>query len=363
MSLSQLNIHHLRNVSSARLHLHPKLNVFYGANGSGKSTLLEAIYLLGTGHSFRTREISPLLQTGQQLLTVFARTHREETISVQKSIASPTQVQINQTPCRSSSDLAHFLPCQVFYQDIFQIMDAGPAVRRSLLDWGLFHVKQTYLSVWKDYRRVLKQRNALLRAGAARRQFIPWDEQLVQLAEMLNVLRTEYFAEWIEAYHHYHNVLTDVPCDILYYKGWDRRESGKSLMEILNDQFQSDLLRQHTQSGPHQADLSFATPNLKAKQELSRGQQKIILIALKLSQASLVAAPCIYLFDDIVAELDEGHVQRLLRCIATLKGQSFLTVINPDQLYPNIECHEEFSIYSIQKGEFKLVSRETTLQV
>ncbi len=346
MILNQLYFHCLRNLSTIRLNCHPQLNLIVGGNGSGKTSILEGIYLLGTGHSFRTREVSPLIQHGEATLSVFAKTVHNDTVSVQKSSSSPTQVKINQTACQSSSNLAKFLPCQVFYQDIFQIMDAGPVLRRRLLDWGLFHVKQDYLSIWKDYRKVLHHRNALLRQKAAYQHFIPWDEQLVELANALDTLRSDYFEVWEATFRHYLEKLTDTTCEIVYHKGWDKKQSGRSLTEILKEQYNSDLLRQHTQSGAHQADIQFSTPISKAKNELSRGQQKIILIALKLSQASLLTNPCIYLFDDLCAELDEIHIKRTLDCIKELQGQCFVTTIQLQQLktvqsYANTTFHIE----------------------
>lgn len=327
-SLTELNIHHLRNIESAQLNLHPKCNIFYGPNGSGKTSLLEAIYLLSSGHSFRTREISPLVSEGEPSLTVFARTSTDETISIQKSVTGPTQVKINMQACYSSSELAHFLPCQIFYQDIFQIIDAGPSVRRTLLDWGLFHVEQTYHSIWKNYRAVIKQRNALLRQKAAPIEFIPWNKQLVELAIELDRMRVTYFTPWVLCFQDFLQELTDVPCSINYYKGWDRKQTGKGLAVILEEQLSTDIHRQYTHAGAHQADIVFDLSTKKAKQLLSRGQQKIILIALKLAQASLVPRQCIYLLDDIAAELDATHLSRLIDCLSKIKGQLFLTAMD-----------------------------------
>ncbi len=329
MILSHLNVHHLRNISSARLTLHPQYNVIYGANGSGKTSLLEAIYLLGSGHSFRTREISPLIRHEEQSLTVFARMASGESISIQKNRMGSTQVKLNQQFCQRSSELAHFLPCQVFYQDIFQIIDAGPTVRRSLLDWGMFHVKHNYHDLWKDYRRVLKQRNALLRQRASKELCVPWDRMLVDLATALDTLRSDYVSQWSTVFQSCLGLLTDVPCSIQYFKGWDKKKSGKSLADILDEQFASDSQQQYTHSGAHQADIIFDTSALNAKQTLSRGQQKIILIALKLAQAQLLSKPCVYLFDDVAAELDKKHLERLFSCLAQLNGQVFLTMIDP----------------------------------
>ncbi len=328
MSIVDLNIHHLRNISSARLNLHPRCNLFSGSNGSGKTSILEAIYLLSTGHSFRTREISPLVSHGESSLTVFARTSTDDSVSIQKSLLGPTQVKLNRQACFSSSELARFLPCQVFYQDIFQIIDAGPAVRRTLLDWGLFHVEQTYHPIWKDYRLVLKQRNALLRQKASYQSFIPWDNQLVSLASALDALRLKYFSRWNDIFQQILAQLTDVPCTIEYYKGWDKKQTGKSLAEILVEQFDADLHRQYTHSGAHQADISFDLSSRKAKLLLSRGQQKIVLIALKLAQTSLVPTECLYLFDDVAAELDSHHLSRFVTCLSNVNGQFFITAMD-----------------------------------
>ncbi|HHF7344694.1 TPA: DNA replication/repair protein RecF [Legionella feeleii] len=351
MSLAHLQIKNLRNIESARLDLHPHLNIIVGANGSGKTSFLEAIYLLGSGHSFRTREISPLVRESSDSLTVFARADDEQTISIQKSPLSPTQVRINLSPCQSSSELAYFLPCQVFYQDIFQIIDAGPSIRRSLLDWGLFHVKQSYHSLWKDFRRVLKQRNSLLRQKASPSQLVPWDNLLVTLSEQLDNLRGQYFVELNREFQTLLSQLTDSKASLTYYKGWDRRGSGKHLSVILADSYESDLHRQFTQYGAHQADLIVNSDNLQAKQYLSRGQQKIILFALKLAQAKLITKRCLYLCDDISSELDQSHINNLFKLIETIPGQFFITCINFDSLFIEKEI-TDYKVFSIKNGHF-----------
>ncbi len=350
-ALTELNIHNLRNIESIRLNLHPQYNLFHGANGSGKTSLLEAIYLLSSGHSFRTREISPLVRDGASSLTVFARTSSDESISIQKSVSCPTQVKLNMQSCYSSSELAHFLPCQVFYQDIFQIIDAGPSVRRTLLDWGLFHMEQSYHPLWKSYRAVLKQRNALLRQKASPVAFVPWDKQLSELAYELHRMRSNYFDQWSLRFQAFLQRLTDVPCNISYYKGWDRKEAGKDLAAMLTEQLPNDLHRQYTHAGAHQADILFDLSSKKAKLLLSRGQQKIVLIALKLAQASLLPNNVIYLLDDIAAELDNQHLSRLIDCLGTIKGQFFFTAMDDATLLMFNQALDLKS-YAINNGIF-----------
>jgi DNA replication and repair protein RecF len=339
MTLANLQIQNLRNIHSARFDFHPHLNFIVGANGTGKTSFLEAIYLLGSGHSFRTREISPLISHESDCLTVYARTFDGQSVSIQKSLSTPTQVRLNTYPCQTSSELAYFLPCQVFYQDLFQIIDAGPSVRRSLLDWGLFHVEHSYHSLLKEYKRALKQRNALLKQRAADKDFVPWNRILVDLALKLDSHRKSYFSQLKIEFKKSLAVLTTIECDLIYYKGWDRKGSDKSLESILSQSHQTDLQRQYTQHGPHQADIVIDVNDFKAKHFLSRGQQKIILFALKLAQSTLLNKSCVFLCDDMASELDTEHLNRLLRLIDTIDGQFFITLINEEHIPSRYQSH------------------------
>jgi DNA replication and repair protein RecF len=234
-------------------------------------------------------------------MTIFARKLNQDTISIQKSINGPTIVKINKLFCYNSSELAYFLPCQIFYQDLFQIIDAGPSIRRSLLDWGLFYQEPKYLAMWKQYKNVLKQRNALLKQNSTKAYYIPWDEQLIALAENIHTMRISYFIQLESMFNNILEQLTNCKCNIIYYKGWGQKDLNK----IIDEQFLADIQRQYTYSGSHNADLIFALDrSSKAKYILSRGQQKIILIALKIAQTLLLQQDCIYLFDDLIYYLN-----------------------------------------------------------
>jgi DNA replication and repair protein RecF len=342
MILTELRIHHVRNITFAQCNLNPQFNFITGANGSGKTSLLEALYLLSCGRSFRTHETSPLITKGENTLNVFARASDESSISIQKSLTGGMQIKLNQEYCSTTSQLAYALPCQIVYSDLFQIMDAGPSVRRGVLDWGLFHVKHAYLAVWKNYKRALKQRNALLRARAPYAQCIPWDNQLNTFAMQLDALRQDYVKDWVQHFNCILNQLTSEECTLTYYKGWDKKNSGADLFSILAAQHTSDLQKQYTQSGPHQADIVIESNHSKAKQILSRGQQKIILIAMKLAQADLLSGDCLFLFDDLSAELDELHQTKLFTHLSQRKGQYVITSLQ--NLEPKAELLQNATI-------------------
>lgn len=342
MTLLDLHIHRLRNIHDERTRLHPRFNFLYGDNGSGKTSFLEAIYLLSTGHSFRCREIASLISHEHDFLNVYAKTSDEQTISLQKRLKQPTLAKINQENCLSSSELAAFLPCQVFYQDIFQIIDAGPNFRRALLDWGVFHVEHGYHEIWKNYRRALKQRNTLLRTPCNQQEIKPWDLILSDTAEQLHTLRLLYFLKLQDEFAKILGELCAIKCKISYYKGWDRRNEGVSLHDVLRNSYHSDYQRQFTHYGVHHADIVIENTDGKAKNIFSRGQQKIVLFALKLAQSRLLNKPCILLIDDLSSELDKQHIESIMKLLQKLPGQYFITIRSGDNLISTseIDRHE-----------------------
>ncbi|MBA2648419.1 MAG: DNA replication/repair protein RecF [Legionella sp.] len=349
MILTELNIHNVRNISNLKIQLNKKFNFFIGPNGSGKTSILEALSLLSCGHSFRSREIAPIITHNETMMTVHARGLHDDSISIQKSHKQATQIKLNNQFCFKTSELAYTIPSQILYSDIFQIIDAGSAIRRGLLDWGLFHVKHEYLSLLKNYKKILKQRNALLRTQAPYQQFIPWDLQLSHFAIELDRLREAYFVIWQDSFKDVLIQLTDVRCAMSYYKGWDKKKLGKGLCDILEESFASDKTKLYTQHGPHQADILIESNETKAKHYLSRGQQKIILTALKCSQASLLEKQCLYLIDDIASELDDFHQDKLITYLESLPGQYVITSTQPLKVFKRIESIHS-AVFHLEHG-------------
>lgn len=326
--LSLVRIQALRNLTEFTLIPHSKYNLLSGPNGTGKTALLEALCLLSTGYSFRTREIAPLIQFDQTCLTLFSKLENGQTISIQKSYHAPTQVRLNGQACSRASELAYLLPSQVVYQDIFEIINAGPSIRRRLLDWGVFHVKHDYHEKWKQYRQALKQRNILLKNNAPQAQLQPWNKTLSELADFLHKSREAYIQLLTPIFYRKLEALSQLKCTLTYKKGWSDSEDGLNLEAILYQSYEQDRLRKYTQYGPHHADLILSIESGKMKHYLSRGQQKVILLALKLAQAQLLTKPCLFLWDDVASELDTAHLKRLTALIEETPGQFFLTGVD-----------------------------------
>ena len=168
MSLAELRIENLRCIESAALEFSPELNLIAGENGAGKTSILEAIFLLGRGRSFRTRNSERLIRHGQPKLTVFGRTDDAppKVAGIEIAADGGTRARINGENARSLLELSGVVPVQAIDPEIHKLVDQGPERRRRWLDWLVFHVEPTFGLAWARYNRALKQRNAALKSGA-----------------------------------------------------------------------------------------------------------------------------------------------------------------------------------------------------
>jgi DNA replication and repair protein RecF len=324
MILQQLTIRHFRNLEHVELTLHPRCNVFVGGNGEGKTSLLESMYFLSRGQSFRTHMTSPLIQFHHSALSLTAKNIEGDQFYFEKPLKGSNKLYLNQKKCQRMSDMTKLLPCQLFYQDHFQIIDASSQIRRQLLDWGLFYIYPEYLKLWQDFKRVLLQRNAVLKQKGSRETLRLWNKPFVDAALKINDYRERYVKDLQQELSAMHGP----ECQLKYFNGWDKTNQGLSLFDMLGLQEEFDCKHLYTHSGPHHADVLFLATQGKGKLEWSRGQQKMILILLKLAQSKLLNRVCLYLIDDIAAELDQTHLHHLYSKLQEVNGQLMMTALD-----------------------------------
>jgi DNA replication and repair protein RecF len=328
MMLETLELRQFRCFQQLKLHFHPRCNVFVGGNGQGKTSILEAIYVLSRGQSFRTHLNSPLIQFDTTEFALKASTFRADEIFVHKTLKTWRKIELNHKPCQRWSDLSKLLPCLVFHQDLFQIIDANAEIRRRLLDWGVFYHHPEYAELWRDFKRVLLQRNAVLKQGGRAKALAPWNQSFVSLAEKVDLCRQQYFSEISALFHESLKDFLNLNCQLSYFNGWQKQNVDPGLMDVLVAQESWDSQQMYTHSGPQRADLLFLTAHGQGKLEWSRGQQKIILILVKLAQAQLLGQPALFLMDDLGAELSQANLEKIYMQISKLPNQLFLTALD-----------------------------------
>ena len=363
MLLKSIKIHNIRNITQAFLGLHPSFNIIYGLNGSGKTAILEAVHLLSSGRSFRSSNIEQIINFtaadcvvhGEMML----RASPDELISMGISRSRNAKVgsanKINGTKVVSRAQMAQQLPLQIINADSFDIVNASPQSRREFLDWGVFHVEPSFLQYWQRFKRVLQQRNACLkerRAGkVASNAVTAWDVELITTATELDRLRQEYIAsytplvvEMLQEQMHFS------ACKLKYIRGWHQEID---LQQVLQQNLDADIAAGFTSRGPHRAELDIVVNGVSAKHFLSRGQMKKTICTMMIARAQLLkqqsGRSCVFLIDDLPAELDSIAGKELITALKTLGVQVIITGIEERKLRDFIG-DEEYSMFHVEHG-------------
>lgn len=337
MRITALDVRDVRSVAAAALEPGPELNLIVGQNAAGKTSLLESIHLLATGRSFAATRPSRLVRTGAGPLRVVARVqsdrspHRLHRLGVERDAAGPALLRLDGRDVARVSELARQLPVIAIHPDSHGLVSGGPGERRRLLDQVLFHVEPSFQQLWQRYRRLLAQRNTLLRVRAGSAELDAWEGELAETGSRMDALRQGSVAELNELIATRAPQLLDnaATVELQYRHGWpDSLEFGEALARArVRDRDQLT-----TTVGPHRADLSLRWNSRDSRQRVSRGQQKLLVYALRLAQAEQMARrtaePCVLLLDDLAAELDAAHRERTLEAALAVGAQVFVTAID-----------------------------------
>ncbi|MDD3651936.1 DNA replication/repair protein RecF [Immundisolibacter sp.] len=328
MRLTRLIVRDVRNLQAIDWHPADGLNVLVGPNGGGKSSLLEAIHLAAVGRSFRTRDTDAMIRQGCKGLSVGAWFRHEggqlHHVRLQRQ-AGATRIFLDQRPLRSASELARNVPVLALSQDGLARFRSSRGERRAVLDWGLFHVEPGFHSAWSRYYQSLAQRNAALRA---RQVDAPWLGLLAQAGEALTVARLDYVARLQQQVEDtVHRLGLGFSITITLQRGW---RDGEPLTEYWASSRDRDRAVGYTMGGPHRANLVARVDGRFGFDVLSAGQAKLVYLVVRLAQleqllACFPQAEPIVFFDDLAAELDERHLQAVLRLLSDHRLQRFVT--------------------------------------
>jgi DNA replication and repair protein RecF len=360
MLLHRLDITGVRNLKDIHLTNLAQVNIFSGFNGSGKTSVLESIHMLSLARSFRSHKLNPVINHEAQSCVVFGELNTDDAVTlpigVQRSKKDVGQIKVSGKALRSVSALAEHLPLQVINSDTFRLLEGSPSVRRQYLDWGVFHVEHRFHETWKATQRCLKQRNSLLRHGKMERSELAiWNAELAKHGEQLSHYRSQYFQQLLPKIKQVLAELTDVASlQISYYRGWDK---DKPLAAVLDENSQREIEQGRTLNSPHKADIRIRYHGSGASETLSRGQQKLVTCALRVAQGQLLAEKtqrkCIYLIDDLPAELDSQHRKALCSLLEAMGCQVFVTCVDHQDLLGCWSDEIKVNVFHVEHGTIK----------
>ena len=353
MVLESVEVSAVRNIEKGRLEASPALNVVIGPNASGKTSLLEAIHLACLARSFRTAKSSNVIRYGAEAAVVFARLREDSRIrrvGVRKARSGEWEIRLDGLR-GTVADLARLTPLQVIAPGNQVLIEGGPDYRRRFLDWGAFHVEHGFHEAWQRLARTMRQRNAALRSGAAARAVEAWDEAVIEAGEQVTGARTRMVEALGDRLGSLIRELSGESFDVelRFRSGW--RES-ETLGEALSRGLDRDRELGFTGVGPQRAELSIIVDGAAAAERLSRGQQKLLVIALRLAQMDVVreavGQQCVVLVDDLPAELDRERRDRVMRMLAGRGAQAFVTATE-DHLIDDVAWRER-KVFHVEQG-------------
>jgi DNA replication and repair protein RecF len=352
VSLGRLQVTDFRCLQSAELEFDPRFTLISGPNASGKTSLLEAIYVLGRGRSFRTRRLEHLIRHGVERFVIFGEVdtaHRQVPMGVEGSRAG-IRAQIDGDKPSSLAELALQLPVQIIDPEVHHLIEEGPSRRRRFLDWGVFHVEQSFVGHWQRYQQVLKQRNAALKSHQPRTVVSVWDSDLVRSGELLSAARARYVTTLSPRAEAIGRNLLGMELSLSYRSGWSK---DQSMAEALQQSWTHDQEAGATQIGPHRAELAIRLDGTTVKDRISRGQQKLLAAALLIAQIKLFpegspVQPSL-LLDDPAAELDDDRLAGLIREVSSQSVQLIVTTL-----------HGEFSAFGEPGRRYQMSSGQVS---
>jgi len=367
MSIVKLITQNFRNLNENFITFHPQLNFIVGDNGSGKSSLLEAVFFLGHGKSFRTSKIDSLVCYQKVQFVVSVKDSNDLQLGLSRNVSTGvTNIKINGERHTRLSVLAKNIAIQIVTPESFKLFFGGPKERRRFIDLGVFHVEHNFSNQWKNFNRVLKQRNASIRLmaqqngkplGEQSAMLGYWTEQFCLLSLEIAELRKGYVSAIITELKIWLLILLPSISDrvtVQYLQGWPQK---RSLLETLNSNKEREVSFGYSLYGAHKFDVKFLLDKQAIETQLSRGQQKLFLLALTFAQASFIAkvkpVKPILLIDDIGAELDVNSRSSLSKAIDKLDCQVIITAIDVDVLQPFLSKNNDdnYYMFHVKHGE------------
>ncbi len=367
MFIEQLYLKNFRNIESLQVDVDKSWILISGNNAQGKTNLLEALYLASTGQSFRKGLIADLIRDNEQAGVVRCQIIKQNVrhqIEIKLSNAKRT-IRVDDKPLRSLTKLLSLMNIVAFFPDDLMLVKGSPEGRRRFLDRCTLSFFPDSVDSFRSFRRSLKERNSILRKHQKQDTRLDknllraFDEQLIKYGARIHQYRKdslEYLKPHVEYFLRELGII-ETDLEILLDPGvpiHDAKSFQNSYRKALGESFNLDRARGLTTIGPQRSDLSFSLDGRAAKSFASQGQQRSLVLALKLAEVKVIeeklgCAPLL-LLDDVSSELDKQRTEYLFKCIEELGCQVWISTTGSVELQVPEENHH----FRIEQGALKI---------
>ena len=349
MKIKSLKLLYFRNYLSTNIEVHPSLNVLVGNNANGKTNIIESIFCLALGKSYRTKSDSECIMFGETataMSCIVNKNNRELDImlGINNKGKSAKIAGIKKTKL---TDFVGELNVVLFSLEDLQIVKGSPALRREFMNREFYQFSRIYHKYYLMYQHLLKQRNSYLKDMRKN----PKDEmslayletltsQLAKVALYITKERVSFVQDISKlTYKNMLNISNGQETLKIKYKSSvldalniseinDESFTEENLTKVMMKKSFDDIMRGSTKIGPQHDDLEFYINDLDAKMYASQGQQRSIVLSLKLAEINYLKEKTgtypVLLLDDVLSELDKNRQLKLLDAINE-NVQTFIT--------------------------------------
>ena len=372
MKIKELKLLYFRNYTSLNIDTHPSLNIFFGDNANGKTNIIESIFCLSLGKSYRTKSDTECIMFGETAAAMSCVLNKNnKNLDIMLGISNKGKsAKIAGVKKSKLTEFVGELNVVLFSPEDLQIVKGSPSLRREFINREFYQFSRIYHKYHLMYQHLLKQRNSYLKDMKKN----PKDEisltyletltiQLVRIAMYITRERVSFVEDIAKlAYENMLNISNGNEILGIKYKSSildalgissvsDAKFNEENIVELMMKKSLDDIMRGNTKIGPHQDDLEFFINNLEARTYASQGQQRSIVLSLKLSEIHYLKQKTgdtpVLLLDDVLSELDKNRQLKLLEAIDE-NVQTFITTPSITDIKEDLL--EKAKVFKIDKG-------------
>jgi len=344
MICQSVSLRNFRNVSEAHVDFCDGINLILGNNAQGKTNLLEAVALMAIGKSFRGAKEAEMIRFGQSAAEISLNYHdslREQNVSLSLAENKRRVWMQNGNKVAKVTDMVGQFRVVIFMPEHLSIIKSGPELRRNFLDVALCQMRPRYLYCLQRYNGILKERNKLLKVARENGQTLSeieplldvWTQQMVENAVPIAKFRAEFVERMRRAAGVVFAEMTDgreTPNFI--YKGplgfGEENvcaDAATRIYDKIKSSWSLELAAGTTLHGTHRDDIEITLNGVSARSYASQGQQRSLSLAMKLAEGEISREEHgdypVFLFDDVLSELDRGRREYL---ISKIRGRQVI---------------------------------------
>lgn len=357
MQVSQIRLQNYRNIPLVDLSLHGLTHFFVGDNAQGKTNLLESVGLLSALRSFRTHDLSTLLMQGTSEAKLgfnLVDDERGETEVWMTLKRKGKEVEVDGEKITRFRDFIGRFPVVILSSQDIQLLRGSPGIRRQWLNLALSSASSSHYDDLKDFHKLLQERNSLLKQNASSSELDVFEKMLATKSARVRASRHVEVEKLNELLQEVYQVVSPNEEDPeLIYKPDSEAASEDEFQDSLLRNRERDRMLKSTQQGPHRDDLLIRLQSRKARDYASEGQQRSLIISLKIAQLRYLRRASgvlpVLLADDVLGELDHQRKTNFWNAVG-----SDVQVIATGTEVPEKDNRSEWQVFEVENGKFSI---------